>query len=132
MRMIRFVMLGLAVLVAVPAVADEIRRETVHFTVGSSGSTIKSKLKGSQSVEYALGARAGQKLSVQLDSSNSSLYFNIVAPGADTALYNSSMDSNGTTITIPSSGNYVIQLYLMRNAARRGEAANFTLTLYVE
>jgi hypothetical protein len=71
-------------------------------------------------------------MSVQLDSSNSSLYFNIVAPGASAALYNSSIDGNGTSVAIPSSGNYVIQVYLMRNAARRGETANYTLTLYVE
>jgi hypothetical protein len=132
MRMIGYLMFGLAVLAAVPAVADEVRRETVHFSGGSSGSTIKSKLKGYQSVEYAVGVSAGQKMSVQLDSSNSSLYFNVVAPGANTALYNSSMGSNGTTIAIPSSGNYIIQVYLMRNAARRAEVANYTLTLYVE
>jgi hypothetical protein len=128
----RQLMLGLAVLAAVPALADDLRRETVHFNGGSSGSTIKSKVKGYKSVEYTLGVTAGQKMSVQLDSSNSSLYFNVLAPGADAALYNSSMESNGTTIAIPSSGNYVIQVYLMRNAARREEAANYTLTLYVE
>lgn len=79
-----------------------------------------------------VGVTAGQKMSVQLDSRNSSLYFNVVAPGADAALYNSSMGGNGTSITIPSTGNYVIQIYLMRNAARRGEAADYMLTLYIE
>jgi hypothetical protein len=29
---------------------------------------------------------------------------------------------------IPSSGDYKIDLYLMRNAARRGETSNFTIT----
>jgi hypothetical protein len=132
MRTIRHLMLILAMLAAGPAIADDVRRETVHFSAGTSGSTINAQLKGYQSVEYTLGVTAGQKLSVQLDSSNSSLYFNVVAPGADAALYNSSIDGNGTTITIPSSGNYAIQVYLMRNAARRGEAANYALTLYVE
>ncbi|MBL4919109.1 DNA breaking-rejoining protein [Szabonella alba] len=115
-----------------PALADEIRRETVHFAPGTSGSAINSRVKGYASVQYSLGVKAGQKMSVQLDSGNASLYFNITAPGANAALYNGSIDGNGTTVTIPSSGKYVIDVYLMRNAARRGETANYTLTLYVE
>ena len=115
-----------------PVLADDIRREAVHFDPGTSGSTIKSRIKGYNSVQYSLGVRAGQRMSVQLDSGNASLYFNITAPGASEALYNSSIDGNGTSVTIPSSGNYIIDVYLMRNAARRGETANYTLTLYVE
>lgn len=114
------------------ASADDIRRETVRFAAGTSGTTINSKVKGYDSVQYSLGVKAGQKMSVQLDSSNGSLYFNITAPGASEALYNGSINGNATTVTIPSSGNYVIDVYLMRNAARRGESAAYSLTLYVE
>lgn len=122
----------LMLLGATPVLADEVRHETVHFAPGTSGSTINAKLKGYESVQYTLGVKAGQQMSVQLDSGNSSLYFNITAPGASEALYNSSINGNGTSVTIPSSGNYVIDVYLMRNAARRDEVANYTLTLYVE
>lgn len=115
-----------------PALADDIRRETVQFAPGTSGSTLNSRVRGYNSVQYSLSVRAGQKMSVQLDSSNPSLYFNITAPGASEALYNGSMDGNGTTVTIPSSGRYVIDVYLMRNAARRNETADYTLTFYVE
>jgi hypothetical protein len=115
-----------------PALADDIRRETVRFAPGTSGSTITSKVKGYDSVQYSLGVKAGQKMSVQLDSGNASLYFNITAPGASEALYIGSINGNATTVTIPSSGKYVIDVYLMRNAARRGETADYTLTLYVE
>lgn len=132
MKIVRNIILALAVLTATPTLADEVRRETVHFAAGSSGSTIDGTVKGYQSVQYALGLTAGQKLSVQLDPSNSSLYFNVTAPGADAAMYNSSINGNSTSVTIPSSGNYVIDVYLMRNAARRGETANYTLTLYAE
>lgn len=115
-----------------PSLADDVRRETVRFAVGTSGTTINSKVKGYDSVQYSLGVRAGQKMSVQIDSSNASLYFNITAPGASEALYIGSIDGNATTVTIPSSGNYVIDVYLMRNAARRGETATYSLSLYVE
>jgi len=132
MTILRNLLIGLAIMLATPALADTVRQETVRFAQGTSGSTINSRVKGYDSVEYKIGVTAGQQMSVQLDSRNSSLYFNIIAPGASAALYNSSMDGNGTSVTIPSSGNYVIQVYLMRNAARRGETANYTLTLYVE
>lgn len=122
-----FLMIG-----GTPAMADDARRETVRFAAGTSGTTINSKVKGYDSIQYSLGVRAGQKMSVQLDSSNASLYFNITAPGASEALYIGSIDGNATTVTIPSSGNYVIDVYLMRNAARRGETATYALTLYVE
>lgn len=114
------------------AVAQEIRRETVRFDRGTSGTTIESIITGYQSVQYLLAANAGQKMSVQLDTSNSSNYFNVTAPGADAALYNSSIDGNATSFTIPSTGTYVIDVYLMRNAARREETARYSLTLYVE
>lgn len=71
-------------------------------------------------------------MSIQLDSKNTSLYFNVTAPGVDAAIYNSSINGNGTSITIPSSGEYVVDVYLMRNAARRNEVANYDLTIYVE
>jgi type II secretory pathway pseudopilin PulG len=124
--------LSAALLAAVPSFADDTRREVVHFSQGSSSATIKSSVKGYQTVQYSLSVAAGQKMSVQLDSKNSSLYFNVTAPGADAAMYNSSIDGNGTTITIPSSGKYLIDVYLMRNAARRSESASYDLTLYVE
>jgi hypothetical protein len=136
MKLARVAFVALAAIVAAPiatpVLADNVRKETVHFAQGSSGSTIKSKVKGYDSVEYSLGVTAGQKLSVQLDSDNGSLYFNVNAPGAPEEMYNSSINGNGASIDISSSGTYVIQIYLMRNAARRGETANYTLTLYVE
>ncbi len=132
MRMTTILAFGIAMLTAVPSFADDVRREVVRFAPGSSSSTIQSSVKGYHTVQYALSVTAGQKMSVQLDSRNASLYFNVTAPGADAAMYNSSIDGNGTSITIPSSGTYVIDVYLMRNAARRDETARYDLTLYVE
>jgi uncharacterized protein YraI/type II secretory pathway pseudopilin PulG len=130
--------LGLAtILVAVLAltglsVAQDTRTETVKFKRGASSTSIEDSISGYESVTYLLGVTAGQRMSVQLDTDNASNYFNITAPGASEALYNSSIDGNSTSFVIPSSGNYKIDVYLMRNAARRGEAANYDLTISVE
>lgn len=118
--------------VLTPAMAQNTRTETVHFQRGTSGTTIEGRIKGDQSVRYSVGVSAGQTMDVQLDTDNASNYFNITAPGASEALYNSSISGNGTSFVVPSSGNYIIDVYLMRNAARRGESANYDLTLYVE
>ncbi|MEO1910907.1 MAG: DNA breaking-rejoining protein [Paracoccus sp. (in: a-proteobacteria)] len=115
-----------------PTFADAVRHETVRFARGTLGTTLTGQVRGYDSVQYALGVTAGQALDVQLDGDNSSLYFNVTAAGASAALYNSSIDGNGTSITIPSSGTYLIDVYLMRNAARRNETATYSLTLYVE
>jgi hypothetical protein len=104
----------------------------VKFPKGSNGTTIEGSIRGRDGIVYKLDVSAGQKLSVQLDTDNDSNYFNIVAPGATEAAFNGSIDGNSTTFVIPSSGKYEIDVYLMRNAARRNERANFTLTLYVE
>lgn len=123
---------ALTMLGGAPTLADSVRQETVRFARGTSGATLTGQVRGYDSVQYSMGVTAGQKLDVQLDSGNPSLYFNVTAPGASAALYNSSIDGNGTSITIPSSGTYLIDVYLMRNAARRNETAPYTMTVYVE
>ncbi|MBJ3783732.1 SH3 domain-containing protein [Devosia sediminis] len=128
-----FVALALAALLAVlPAGAQDNRTVDVRFPRGASGTTVSDSITGYQSINYRIGVSAGQRMSVQLDTSNASNYFNITAPGASEALFNGSVSGNSTTFTIPSSGTYVVQVYLMRNAARRNESASFDLTLYVE
>lgn len=115
-----------------PAIAQTSRTETVRFQRGTSGTTIEGRITGDQSVRYSVGVSAGQTMDVQLDTDNASGYFNITAPGASQALYNGSVSGNATAFVVPSSGNYIVEVYLMRNAARRGETANYDLTLYVE
>ena len=111
--------------------AQDVRTVDVRFPRGSSGTTLSDTITGYQTINYRIGVTAGQTMSVQLDTDNSSNDFNINAPGASAAAYNSSISGNSTNFRIPSSGNYIISVYLMRNAARRGESADFDLTLYV-
>jgi len=129
---------GLATLVAAVfassglSVAQENRTETVKFARGASSTSLSDSITGYESVTYRIGVSAGQLMSVELDTSNASNYFNITAPGADAALFIGSMSGNSTSFTIPSSGTYEIDVYLMRNAARRGESADYDLTISVE
>jgi len=111
--------------------AQDTRTQDVKFARGTSSASIDDSITGYQSVIYRVGVSAGQTMSVQLDTDNASSYFNITAPGASAALFVGSISGNSTTFTIPSSGTYEINVYLMRNAARRSETANYELTISV-
>lgn len=116
---------------AVPATAQQIRKETVHFKPGASSATIQGALKGDQIVDYVLRAGAGQTLVVALKKSNPQNYFNVLPPGSsDVAMFvgDSGADFKGM---LPADGDYTVRVYLMRPAARRNESSNYTLTLGV-
>lgn len=126
-------MLSLCLLpLAAPAIArDEARTERVSFARGTSSKVIKSSVRGYDVVDYLVGARAGQTLSVKMTTSNAASYFNVSAAGADQALFVGSTSGNAFSGKLPASGDYKVQVYLMRNAARRGETAKYTLTIAV-
>jgi hypothetical protein len=107
-----------------------IESRPLHFAKGTSSATVTGSLKGDQTVDYILGAKVGQTMSVQLDTSNSSNYFNVLPPGSnDVAIFVGSTSGNEWTGPLPASGDYTVRVYLMRSAARRGESANYTLTV---
>lgn len=101
----------------------------IQFAKGTSSKVIKGSIRGDQGRLYTINIKAGQTLKVKLVTSNSSSYFNITAPGAQEALFIGSTEGNSYSSVVPSSGNYTIDVYLMRNAARRNETANYTLTV---
>jgi len=110
--------------------ADEIETRAVQFAQGQSSATIKGSLKGDQTIDYALRARAGQNISIKLATKNGANYFNVLPPGSnDEALFVGSSGGNEWTGTLPADGEYKLRVYLMRSAARRNEVANYTLTV---
>jgi hypothetical protein len=122
----------LAALISLPvhaADAGAVRIEPIAFTTSADSVQRKQSIKGDQTAEYRFNARTGQMLTVDFKPSNTSAYFNITAKGADYALFNGSIMGNHFSGTLPSDGEYTVQVYLMRNAARRNEVANYALSL---
>jgi hypothetical protein len=110
--------------------ADGIESRPVHFAKGASSATLKGALKGDKTIDYRLGAKAGQTMSVTLKTSNAANYFNVLSPGSnDVAVFVGSTDGNQWSGTLAADGEYTIRVYLMRGAARRNETANYTLTV---
>jgi len=109
---------------------DEIRTERVHFKKGTNSAVVKASIKGYETVDYVLGARAGQHMKVSLATKHGATYFNILAPGEnEVAMFNASHSQNQYEGELPASGDYKIRVYMMRSAARRNETASYTLTV---
>lgn len=120
---------AIAVPFATIAAAQTAKPERVQFAKGKSSKVITGTFMGDQSRTFLVNLRAGQRMTVKLVSTNYSANFNVTAPGASEAMFIGSIAGDEFVDTIPSSGDYRIDLFLMRNAARRGEATNFTLTI---
>jgi hypothetical protein len=119
------VILGLSL--ANASLAQSTRTETVSVEAATGGTILEGRLKGEETAEYVIAGQAGQTLSVDLLSANGALYFNILPEGAQEALFVGATSSNVADIPLPASVNYVVQVYLMRSAARRDEGASYSL-----
>jgi hypothetical protein len=107
------------------------RTEEIRFDRGASSATRRGVVKGYETVTYLLDVRAGQAINVSLQSSNRSGYFNITAPRSNQTLFNGSTSGMRYRGRAATSGRYKIEIYLMRNAARRGEQLRYTLDVGV-
>ena len=119
-----------ALLMALPASAQQ--TTNVAFAKGASSATLKGSIKGDQDHSYLVDARAGQTMRVTLKSTKGSAEMNVFAPGNDTAISLGADDPYDVTAVLPTTGRYKVQVYQMRASARRGETANYTLTIRVE
>ena len=120
-----------AALPADAASATGMRSQAVQFAKGATTVQLKGSIKGDAGVDYKVNARAGQTLAVTMKPSNASTYFNILPPGSESAMFIGSTSGVAATVGLPDDGVYVIRVYLMRNASRRNETSNYSLTVGV-
>ncbi|HEY6133656.1 MAG TPA: hypothetical protein VIW70_06740 [Rubrivivax sp.] len=114
------------------AAADTITTKPLQFAKGASSATVRGTVKGYDSVDYKLRARAGQTMKVALKTGNASNYFNVLPPGSnDVAIFIGSTSGSEYVGVLPTDDEYTIRVYLMRNAARRNESADYTLSVSI-
>jgi hypothetical protein len=124
----------LVALAAPPVPAGDIRSEQVYFAPGGTGVVIAGSLQGRETVDYLLGAKAGQTLSVTMDSDNSAAYFNLIAPDAqDVAVYTGHLaeQPNRYQGELDLGGDWKLRVYLFRAAADAGERADYRLDIHI-
>lgn len=116
-----------ALLVAQSASAQQ--TVPVTFAKGKSSATLTGSITGDQDRTYTVDARAGQTMTVTLKSTKGSTEMNVFAPGNETAISLGATDPYKFTTVLPATGRYRVQVFQMRASARRGETANYTLTI---
>ena len=124
--------LGLLVIMALLAVesigAQTTRR--VRFPKGGSSATVSGQVKGYDYIDYVVGAKAGQTMSVRLTGS-SVAEFVIRLPDGE------NLSTEATSVRewsgeLPTSGDYSIRVLMSRADARRGTTARFSLRISVD
>jgi hypothetical protein len=135
MKQTVFPIVFMLVTLSMPAFARDVRDESVRIAPGTISKTINETITGYQSVNYKLCAKAGQHMVVVLKTDNGGNYFNIFVPGkgpGDEAKFIGSQQGGRYEGTLPTDGEYTVDVYLMRNAARRNEKANYTLEIGID
>jgi Bacterial SH3 domain len=117
----------LAVVLATSGLAQPVRTVRVEPAAAAGGTVIDGEIRGDESADYVVAAEAGRTISVDLMSSNASVNFNVLPAGAQEALFVGSTSGAVADLRVPETGDYVVQVYLMRNAARRDEIAQYSL-----
>jgi len=112
--------------------AEGIRKVPVHFKKGASQASIQGHIKGRETIDYILRARAGQTMTVNLKTSHPGTYFNLLPPGSSNeAIFIGQVAGSHFEGKLPQDGDYTIRVYLIPAAARRNESAKYTLTVKV-
>jgi hypothetical protein len=124
-----WVLAAVGLLLAWPASAQQ--ETVVAFAKGAGSATLKGSIKGDQDHSYFVEAQTGQTMTVKLAATKGSAEMNVWAPGNDTAISLGADDPYNVTVVLPASGRYKVQVYQMRASARRGETANYALTIGV-
>jgi hypothetical protein len=127
-------LLAAITLIASPAVAqDGIRVQAIDLPTEGGNRTITGRIKGHDSVDHVVRVANGRALSVDLAASHGQAYFNVLPPGSTgEAIFIGSTSGDHFSAEGLAAGDYRIRVYLMRAAARRGEAARYTLDVAVK
>jgi hypothetical protein len=109
------------------ASAAQTSTQRISFARGASSASVRGSIRGEQTIDYVLRARSGDRFTVVLNAGHSNAYMNVIAPVVSEALHIGSISGARFKTVIPSSGDYLVRVYLMRSAARRGERADYSI-----
>jgi hypothetical protein len=105
--------------------------QEIRFAKGTSRATVVGAVAGYEVDDYTLRARAGQSLVAELKSRSTAVNFDVRRPGAGEPMFVGATSGSAFSGTLPADGVYGIRVYLMRNAARRGASARYTLRVAI-
>ncbi|NUF31889.1 DNA breaking-rejoining protein [Acinetobacter oleivorans] len=109
--------------------------QKVNFLQGSTHTTLTGKFQGYDDVRYRVYAKNGQILKFNINSLGNLAYVNIFSPGKkpgkDKALLIGSTVGSKGELTLPVDGDYIVQVYQMRNSARKNKSVKYNLDIEI-
>lgn len=101
----------------------------LRFAPGQSELDVSGSVTGYQTQDYEFDGSVGGEVTVLLDyPGQASLYHNVIAPSG-ALIFNGSLEGRRFQANLRERGRYRVRVYLMRNDARRGKRAAFTLQI---
>ncbi len=100
------------------------RSQRIAFATGSASAVAQGTVRGYDTQDYLLTARAGQTMNLRLTSDNSFAYFVVFKPDGSNLI---TTPSTTWVDKLPANGDYTVRVFLMRAEARRGGEAKFRL-----
>lgn len=121
--------LAVTMLAAPAFAAGDAPAKPVKFAPGARTTVLKGVVKGYATARYSLAVDAGQTFQMLFKPSNGACYFNATANGASEAEHIGSSAGNEFSKNVAAKGNYQLDVYLMRSAARRKESCRYALSI---
>jgi hypothetical protein len=110
------------------AMAQSVTAEIVNFPRDKYEVTLSHRIRGDQQWLYVVKANKGDRLQINMQTSNPSAYFDVAGTGRTGTLHVGAVSGNSFNYVLEKSDDYQITVYLARDAVRRGDRAENTLT----
>jgi hypothetical protein len=107
----------------------------VTFPSDATSASESGTLTGGETMTYSIDAKSGHSASVRLKSNHAQCSYVIYSPGQtpgrNAAMYDSAVSGNGFSGFLPSTGTYLVQIGLGREAALGRQTCDYTVTFAV-
>jgi len=120
-------------IIATAALSDDlVISRDLKRSFGSNSIAVSGVIMGRRIIDYTVRVRAGEVLSATLVSGNPGLAFNVLPPGSNDFAIDGAIGLKTWRGALLTDGEYAIRIYLDRAGARRGESADFRLTVTIQ
>lgn len=129
--MMHLPLIAAALLFSVGPVLAEAATRRVTFAPGATSTTLKGAVRGYGAARYAISGRRGQTMHMLFSPSNRFCYYTVKKIGEDGLAHDGTMDGNEYGANLTADGDYQIDVFMMRNAARRKESCRYALSIEI-
>lgn len=117
---------------AVPAAGGDPDRivKRARFPQGADSAVLRGTLVGRSYIDHLVRGRAGQTLSVEMGRVSNAVSFNVLPPGSTgVAMAIGDLIGRRYEGLLPDDGDFIVRVFLNRAAVRRGERADFAVSV---